>query len=144
MKHVWSVLCQRSVVDQNTNSISLFDSLEEITVVSKKEDIKSKSIKIDLNYDIVSFIIRDNFNLTEIGKLSIDFINPQKKFVQKFVQKFEMKKGIKRIRVQIKISGMTFVAEGRYIFRISLYSIKDKKYKKAVDLPLDVIIKSLK
>ena len=41
IRHVWSVLCRSSAVDKDTNSLSLFDVAEELTLL---EPIREKGI----------------------------------------------------------------------------------------------------
>lgn len=144
MKHIWSILCMRSVVDQRTNSISIIDSLEEITVGVKKEEKKNKKIFIrGFNYEIVSFIARENSDSLQKGELSIELFNPQNKPGKKHIQKFDMRKGIKRVRVQISVNGISLSTEGRYIFRIGLNGHNDKSFKIVSELPLDVLFREI-
>ncbi len=145
MQHIWSILCSRSIIDQETNSISLIDSLEEITVGIRKEDKKKDKITVSgLFYNVVSFIVRDKTKSVQKGELSIELINPNKKAGKKYIQKFIMKKGIKRIRLRTAIGGLVLSSEGRYIFKVGLKKDKDKTFKTVSELPLDVKFKEIK
>ena len=144
MKHIWSILCIRSIIDQRTNLISLLDSLEEIVVGVKKEDKKKKKITIKgLTYEVVSYVTRDNPEKAEEGELSINIYNPQKKTGKGYIQKFIMKRGIKRIRLQISVNGINLTTEGKYVFKVGLKGVKDKSFKKVSEIPLDVLFREI-
>ena len=58
INHIWSVLCQRSVIDSKSNNISLIDIFEKLEVnlsvpVSEGKN-KVKKINVPVNYEIVS------------------------------------------------------------------------------------------
>ncbi|MDA3840308.1 MAG: hypothetical protein PF572_04425 [Patescibacteria group bacterium] len=141
MKHVWSILCQKSMIDQGTNALSLIDTLEEIQVGVEKDKKTDKITLQGLSYDLVSYIVRDNEKIAERGEININLIDPRKKVISTFKQNFEMAKGIKRMRVQMKFNGLTISSKGRYVFEVELKGGKDKKFSKVTELPLDVEIK---
>lgn len=139
MKHIWSILCLRSITDQGTNTISLIDSFEQLTVLIDKDQQKGKKeIKINMPFEIVSFITREENNTNKIGDLQIELIRPGIK-TKKIDSSFELKKGYKRIRVQTRFGGFKLGSGGIYLFRIKL---KDgKQYKTVAELPLEVEFK---
>ncbi|MFH1089683.1 MAG: hypothetical protein V1716_04650 [Candidatus Uhrbacteria bacterium] len=49
IKSIWSILCQESSIDANTNNISLFKVLEEIKFELKTEELDK--LKNDPNFD---------------------------------------------------------------------------------------------
>ena len=138
MKHIWSILCLRSITDQGRNTISLIDSLEQLTVFIDEDQRKDKKgIKMKIPFEIVSFITREESNKKEMVDLQIEVTGPGRK-TKKDSRTFEFK-GYKRMRVQTKFGGLELGSEGIYLFRVKL---KDgKQYKTVAELPLDVVFK---
>src|SRR3990167_10400115 len=66
IKHIWSVLCKDSVIDQTDNNIALHGVLEQLTVsVSLQDQTENVStMGIPLDYQIVSL-------WQKVGKLQI-------------------------------------------------------------------------
>ena len=49
VKHIWSVLCESSVVDQQTNNVSIHKVLEQLNIDLTLKNKDSKENKIDTN-----------------------------------------------------------------------------------------------
>ena len=80
INHIWSVLCQRSVIDSKSNNISLIDIFEKLEVnlsvpVSEGKN-KVKKINVPVNYEIVSLWTYDKEDQGKNIYLQIKFILP--------------------------------------------------------------------
>lgn len=143
INHIWSILCRRSVIDSETNNISIIDALEQFVI-----DVQAKSgkklpnkINIPIDYEVVSFWTKSEVDSYFKGKAKIDIVNPDNKLMKSFEQILEMPKDMKRLRTRVRING--FVAENTGIYRFIIsYKHNDKSYKKLVELPLEVIVKN--
>ncbi|MFB6212469.1 MAG: hypothetical protein ABEI53_01470, partial [Candidatus Magasanikbacteria bacterium] len=63
MNHIWSVLCNKTLVDQDTNNISLIDVVEKIDLAGPLEEIEevtegNKKAEIGVDFQLVSFWFR--------------------------------------------------------------------------------------
>jgi len=79
INHIWSVLCRESIIDIDSNTISLINVVEEL-IVDLKPDVKlpmGEKLNINVNYEVVSMWSRDSFDDRAIG-LKIELINPDK------------------------------------------------------------------
>ena len=55
IEHVWSVLCEKSVIDSETNNLSLTNILEEIQISLKEKGIIDSSEKtVPINFELVT------------------------------------------------------------------------------------------
>ncbi|MCK5415870.1 hypothetical protein KAI92_00405 [Candidatus Parcubacteria bacterium] len=138
MKHVWSILCHKSIIDQETNALSLIDSLEEITIDIKKGKQVDKINLQGISYNLVSYIVRSDIKEKEKGEIKIEIIDPQNNLIKEITQPFEIKKGVNKIRVQMQFNGLIISGEGRYTYRIGLKNEETKKYNTVAELPLDI------
>lgn len=141
MKHIWSVLCQKSVIDSETNLISLIDCLEEfnLTIDINKSDnqIPNKLPPLPINFQIVSYWLIDNTD--KKLKIKIELLDPDNKKINELNGNFELKEKFLRYRTRINFQGLPVTKGGRYLFKI--YRVEENEILKEVsELPLDVKI----
>ncbi len=67
IRHAWSVLCEKSLIDRDTNNLSL-DVLEQLNVRIPKLPLETKGIFIPRDMQIVSLWYRFPFEPGETGK----------------------------------------------------------------------------
>ncbi|OGY40898.1 MAG: hypothetical protein A2Y82_03445 [Candidatus Buchananbacteria bacterium RBG_13_36_9] len=140
MKHVWSVLCQKSVIDSETNLISLMDCLEEFNLtidINKGDNQIPNKLTLPINFQIVSYWLIDNID--KKLKIKIVLLDPDNKKINELNGDFELKEKFLRYRTRINIQGLPVTKGGRYLFKI--YRIEENEILKEVsELPLDVKI----
>lgn len=142
MQHVWSILCEKSSIDTETNLLSLFSCLEEISVVVDKDKMIEKDNKfvIPANFQLVSFWILAEENVKKDNELvtKVELIAPSGEVLNQFNNSFKIKSGARRFRNRANIQGVPVVGEGRYFLKLWHQSGED--YKLVSSLPLDVKI----
>jgi hypothetical protein len=139
MKNIWSVLCQESSVDSNTNKISLFNCIDELTVnFVKREEINDKPKNIPFSFDLVSLWTKEIDEL-DVFKMLIQFFDPNGKELKFFEQDVSFEKGKKRLRAIIKINGFVITSDGTYKVKLSYKQNDNEKYKLVSELPFDVM-----
>lgn len=141
IKHIWSVLCQKSSVDQQSNNVSLFDIFEALevgvnpTVGTKASD--DPKFNIPIQYQIVTlWTVAGTKN--DSGEIRITLINPdgKEKILVNTDLRFPPEK--KRMRTINQIQGLPADKSGDYHFIVELK--QEEKFQKVADLPLEVKI----
>lgn len=139
IKHIWSVLCQRSSVDQQSNNVSLFDVFEALEVginpVSNIKTVDNPEFNIPVQYQVVTlWTITDAKN--NEGEVRITLINPDGK--EKILVNSDLKfpPGKRRMRSINQIQGLPVNKSGDCHFIIELK--QEGKFQKVADLPLEV------
>lgn len=144
INHIWSLLCRRSVIDSETNNLSVYDILEQLTVdikIKRGGEDKITKINIPIEYEVISFWVKAPEIKEFKGGIKLEIISPEGKIEKTFEQPLEIPKDKRRLRSRIRISGFVANTAGIYIFRINYKEgIKDQ-YIKAADVPLEVILK---
>lgn len=143
MKHIWSILCQKSSVDIESNLLSLFNCAEEINlIINQSKTLKDGVQAIKIELELVSFWITEGVNKNEddILEIKIELLDPDKKILSSSKNKLNIKKGIQRFRNRIKIEGLYVSKEGRYTFNVWAKSGGKKEHKLVAELPLDIKI----
>ncbi|HWY80282.1 MAG TPA: hypothetical protein VNW29_08040 [Candidatus Sulfotelmatobacter sp.] len=145
LKHIWTVLCRKSVIDSETNNISLNEVMEQIALdlKLKEQDAKNvKTINLPLEFEVVSMLFKETKKLTK-ADLKVEFINPQNKIFNTIAQTFEMPETMRRMRTRIRVLGLAVEESGDYIFRVSLKEEEDKTYKTVAEVPLEVHVNKI-
>ena len=92
-----------SKIDLNTNKISLFNCIDELTMsFAKREEINDDPKNIPLSFVLVSLGIKnaDEFNTF---RMLIQFFDPKEQELKSFEQDIIFENGKKRLRVKKKI-----------------------------------------
>lgn len=141
MKHIWTILCQSSSVDVDTNILSLFNCIEELNLtIDKTQLIDKEKLVIPVGFQMVSFWVIKDSGRDNILEIKGEIIDPNGKSLNKFDNKFNIKKGALRFRNRINIQGLPVTKEGRYMIRIMQKMEKNKDFEVVTELPLDVKI----
>ena len=140
MKNIWSIIASKTVIDRNSNMISLFDCIEQLNVNANKKIVDNNKIKkLSTKFDIVSLWKDDEISKERSGEFIIELYDPSNKKINKFENIFVMPKSMKRMRTIITFEGFPITTEGEYIFKIKFRKNKNNKYKQVSELPLEVI-----
>ena len=138
IKNLWSIICRSSSIDRDTNIISLFDLVEEITITS---DLKSGSIKnselIHIPIEIITMWQRsESIEKDLVINVKIVSVSPNGKENNIGPVALTFEKGKPRVRLRVKVGGVVFNGFGQYNFKV-LFEEKNK-YVEVEEIPLEV------
>lgn len=143
IKHIWSVLCKESVVDQTDNNISIHGVLEQLSVnlTSMNGIVKlPESLSIPLNYEIVSMWQRGRDEDSVTAEIEYTLIDPNNKELLKNNQKIEIPKTSRTHRSRMKIAGLPLSKEGDYTFQVKVKEEGANTFQLIAELPLEIKI----
>lgn len=138
MKHIWSVLCQKSSIDIDTNMMSLFNCLEELNVVIDRTGGAGEHVVIPVELQLVSFFSGENADSDGWLDLRVEIVDPTGRILNAFENRHEVKKGFLRFRNRANIQGLPVTTQGRYIFRLLRKADESRNFEVISELPLDV------
>ncbi len=137
MKHIWTVLCEKSSIDFESNSLSMFNCIEEIQLVVDKNKISFKDkLVIPVNLQIVSYWSVQDFSKNNTLEIKGELVDPEEVVINSYENLFPVKKGIKRFRNRTNVAGIPITKSGRYYFNI--LQKQNNKYIPVAEIPLDV------
>lgn len=141
IKHIWSVLCQKSSVDQQTNNVSLFDVFEALELdVTPAQNIKAPSnpkFNIPVQYQIVTLLSKEKADSNETHyNIRITLVNPEGEKQTIVDQKLPFSASKRRMRSINQIQGLPVNKSGDYHFIVELK--QGEKFQQVADLPLEV------
>lgn len=154
IRHVWSVLSQKSSIDSETNNLSLFNITEQINISrnipvnysgqendSKKQEVEANSV-FPLNMELTSLWRRAD----STGKLKdlpfvfkIDFVDPQGKLQNTFSFPANFN-AFRRLRTRINIQNVNISIPGNYLFNVSL--IEGSETQVVAEVPLEITLQA--
>jgi hypothetical protein len=141
MNHIWSVLCKKSIIDIDTNNITLNEILEEVSFGVPLETALKFPANFNFEYELVSFWTSSIFKGGEKFYTEIELISPDKKVINKFEQEMAFPEGKTKLRTRIKANIITATKEGEYIFKVKAKAKKFEKFKVFAEIPLTIAIK---
>lgn len=138
VKHIWSVLCQSSTIDQDDSSLSISNVLDTINIRLKDEEQKSVKFAIPLNFEVVSLLSKSDLKNKEKVQIKVAILNTEMDKLGDFSASVVIPADKKRMRSRIKMSGMPIKGQGDYIFLVSMKTKKDKEFRNIAELPFEV------
>ena len=139
----WGLLCSSSVIDKDTNNISLNSVIEEITVKSKKEgaEFPKKGTVIDFSFEFVcTWSRRRNFNLEESADARLEILDPAEKKINTIDYKLRFGPKIKRIRSRVNFNNLLVTSIGDFTFASSIKEGKSRQFKEVSRLVIPIKI----
>lgn len=139
IEHLWTILAGSSSVDNETNSFSIFNILEEVTIQANGQNMDPNEKKnISIPFEIISMWKREDIENKEeiISEVKVSLFDPKGIVVQEMGYKMEMKSQHQRMRMRVKANAITVTKQGEYYFSVK---IKDGSLLKEVaKIPLIV------
>lgn len=151
MKVVWAVICQKAVIDKDTNNVTLFNVIEEITAPANPPVIE-QTIPADARalaptiFELVVLWKRNDIGVGETGRSRIQLLAPNGEAIADQPVEGEVDlNAYKRLRQRITFPGIPYhedgLQEGEYMIRIEKRE-RGSDWELAFQLPLEISISS--
>lgn len=143
IKHIWSVLCKESIINQDDNNISIHGVLEQLSVFltpAKETGKLPEKFGVPMKYEIVSMWQRSKDVKSAKADIEYVFMDAENKELFKNTQMIEIPKTSRRFRSRMKITGMPLTKEGDYTFKVKIKEEGSAAFCLVAELPLEVKI----
>jgi hypothetical protein len=144
MKHVWTFICEQSIVDADKNLLSAINCIEEFNIPNDfilKNRKKDGVVDIPLSFQVVSFWKFDESEGTRGGRIKIEWLDNNNESLKQIEQSFNIPEGFKRVRNRINIFGVAIKGEGEYGLKVSLKKDGGNEYELVCVIPVDINFK---
>jgi hypothetical protein len=141
IRHIWSVLCSQSVIDAQSNNVSLFNVIEQLTVVMKKTIIPEGKIPLlPISLELVTLWERGELEQGgSQGHVAVDVLDPTGKRLGG--QDINVDVSVaRRCRSKLAFGGIPVTTSGRYIMRVSIREDADDQPRVVAEVPLEVSV----
>lgn len=109
---IWTVLCSGSAIDRDSNNVSLFNVLEQVTVSPEAE-----GAVVPIDYEIVMLWQRDEPDRGEEFEASLYLVTPKGEELEASPFSVDLSE-VERSRIRLQSSLFPVRGEGRYWFVI--------------------------
>ena len=143
IKNDWSILCKSTSIDKDTNSISLFNVIEEVNIVGPPlpNDLKKdEDVLLPLSFEIVSLWSRVDKDKPIQSQAIIVTKTPYGKEYKGKPIPIDLS-GFLRTRTRIKHSGIPFKKSGVYNFSIRIKKGETKQFIEVSNIQLYLTFK---
>jgi hypothetical protein len=120
IKHVWTIACRESLVDEDTNNISLLEAFENLQFDINITDDKYKkgvSLGVNFNLEMVSLFFRDTVGKSEKIKETLIILDPKGVKLGEAVADIEFQPTNDRMRNIMKFDTLAVTTSGTYLFQ---------------------------
>lgn len=149
MRHIWSVLCQKSIINQETNNLTLVELIEQVEISSAKPENLSLSVAavqpvqhgtrpdyVTMRLELVTLWARDEETKGEKGRARVRLLSPAKS--QIFEEFYEVNLiQAPRFRQRNAMMGFPMGSEtGEFVFHTEYYDEENDEYCEVAKTPL--------
>lgn len=143
-KHVWTVLCRSSVVDRETNILSLLDITEHMNMEGSAdlfEEAKQKeSPAVPVEFQLISFWIRSDLSVPETKLLRVYLVAPDAWQSPPVQASINLEGTYLRFRHRLNIGALPLRGPGLYTWCVQLNTHGDS-WETVAEIPITVAIK---
>ncbi len=133
IEHVWSVLCSRSVIDQDSNNVSIQNVIEEIEVVGEPEAGALLSVRLE----VTSLWITSTPEGRGCGKIRVTFTSPSGQVAEPFLFDLNLS-NTERSRTRMRFQGIPATESGRHYFKVELLEDGVDEWRQVAAIPLTI------
>ncbi|MFB2970995.1 hypothetical protein ACE1CD_18650 [Aerosakkonema sp. BLCC-F183] len=133
---VWAMLCEKSIINQETGNISLIEVMEEIFVPPPPES--EETLFLALAFELVVFWKKqESSNQEDKYKFRLKIVSPSKKTLLEGEREIDFTENLKTFTV-IAFGGLPVAEAGLYEFQIQMPSDAETQWQNVSVVPLEV------
>lgn len=138
--HIWTIVCRRSIVEKDTNILSIIDVAEQLSIdVHVSPEVQDADVIGSAAFHLISFWERTDPKRPEPEtQIETRVISPSGKLLGKMEADFSMNDPHTRSRVTVSVPGMPVRESGRYEIRVFLK--KGKRWQRVATVPLTIVV----
>ena len=133
IEHIWSVVCERTILDRDSNLISIINSLEELGIEGPLE--KKRILRVPI--EIVSFWVRSDIAVPVKGLARYRFVSPSGDNVKDQNIDLDLS-DFERLRTRVQFLNLNFPEPGIYHFQVAYRKNKKSSWKTVASIPLKI------
>jgi hypothetical protein len=124
IEHMWSILCEKSITDQDSNNISLQNVLEQLQINPNENaklgnDLNSAEKTVPINFELIS--LWDRVVPGDIDEqVTVALLDPEEKIIAATDHPLKLAASLQRLRFRIRYNAMKVTIPGKYRFSIRM------------------------
>jgi hypothetical protein len=138
INHIWTVICSKSIIDQESNNISLYNVLEQINITRPAGEGESKTGIIPLSYEVITLWIREKIDQSTRVMARMKLESPSGKVWPANEFEVDLSEHI-RMRTILRSDQLLFDEPGIYYFQIEVQTTSED-WENVAKIPLHIVI----
>ncbi len=153
MKHVWSVLCYKGIIDRATSQISLIDAIDALTFFDAVGPDGEHSadqlmaavaeqgkVLVPVAMQLLTQVTRSMPDEPEAAQLEVLIRSPAGKVLGSSRHQMDLTETV-RGRHTLNFKDFPFSGEGTYRLAVRMKGESDQRWRKVADIPVEFHIK---
>lgn len=131
--HVWTVVCSRAVIDQDSNNVSLQNVVEQLNISGEPGHVV-----IPMSLDIVTLWARAKVEAPARGRARVTFLSPSGVATDSpFEYDIDLSEH-RRYRSRGRVQPLHIEEAGRHAFRVELQKEHETGWHQVASIPLEI------
>lgn len=141
IKHIWTVLCQKSIIDNETNNFSLLDILEQINIIANKlpPTKENDQVIFPFNFEAVSLWVKTGEKTSVKGQARVRIVTPDGQIGDGPTFSIDLSNKT-RFRSRVRFGGLPIKGSGQYKVLVQLKKEDATKWEDVASVPLQVVL----
>lgn len=138
-KHIWSIICTNSIINRDSNNVTLIEAVEEMQFgpAPTPADLGDNGyVMIPIAVQLVTLWERSNLSDEERFLSRLRIFDPSGRSLTPTETQREWNLEKQRIRTTIRLMSLPFSESGRYEFLLESKAIDGARWKRSAALPL--------
>jgi len=150
IKHIWTVIAESSVVDRQTNNVSIHKIIEQLNVNVSSQDQEllnnnpDKALLVNFPFQVISMWQSTNPKKDPKAEASIELFDPIGQSLQSAKFNLVFEKNKPRLRTIISSPNIRVFDSGVYLFKVRIKEEGAKDFLEVAELPLEVRVTKAK
>jgi len=137
IEHIWSVVCGRAIVDQQTNSLTLVDVMEQLEIGAPPPSEGERGV-LPMQVIVATLWRQKELGTPAKGAYSLELKAPDDTEMFKQISDVDLT-AHNRLRTFNAINGIPILGPGTYRFQIRLRLDGQEDWIEVSSLPLEVV-----
>lgn len=135
IEHIWTVICSRSIINKETNNITLFEVLEQLNLMEPPLPLPEGTIGgIPIIFEVVTLWNRSNDEPT-MGRARLQLLTPSGSVINEHEYSIDLTDH-SRARAKTQVVGLPVQEFGRHQFRMQLWDEDNNQWRDVTSVPL--------
>jgi hypothetical protein len=132
--HIWSILCSNSIIDIETNNVSILNVIDQITVNAEP----SPDGFLPMPFEVVTLWVRSEKDSPAQGMERLLLVSPSSETTVAAEAVIDLTKA-DRHRHRVKFSGIPAKEQGRHYFKVEVKESTDTEWRQVAAIPLMIM-----
>lgn len=134
IEHVWTVFCSQSVIDRDSNNISLHNVIEQLTI---REEPAPRAV-VPATFEVVTLWARLDFDVPSRGRARLTFVSPSGSVLDPQEYDIDLSQ-FHRHRQRSRFQGLPVREHGRHAFLVELQNEDETTWHQVAAVPVGVV-----